>query len=312
MHAEAKSVFRKHQRNFFFKSLILAFKYASKILPRWFMRFTAIFFSLIFICFNVANYRSVRVNMRIIFPDKGSFYTSFLAFRTFLKYAWYLIDLFYLSHGKDRIKSFRINTVGEENMNEAIGSGHGIILLTLHMGNWEIGGIKLAKTGITPTIVYFPDSQDIIESQRNRFRSICNIRHVELGAGRFSSIKLLRILQEGGAVAIQGDRLQYDRGIEMEMFGHKARFPKGPIMLASAADAVILPAFVIIEGYNIYNIYIEKPISIKVYSNRAETLGRNLSDIIPIFEKYIRKYPDQWYTFMPFWLKDKKETGNET
>jgi len=307
MQAEAKSRFREYQGNPFFTFLIKSFRVASRILPRWFMRFVAIFFSFFFISFNIKNYRAIMANMATIFPEKGILWRAAMAFRVFLKYAYYLIDLFYISHGRERIKKFRINYINDEILLEALATGKGIIILTIHMGNWEIGGIALAERGFSPpTIAYFPDSQGTIEQQRNILRGLTDTKHVELKDGEFSAIKFLRILQEGGVIAIQGDRLQYDKGIDIEMFGHTASFPRGPIMLASAADALILPAFMVMENYSTYNIYVEKPLSVKVYSKREETIRENLKKIIGIFEKYIKKYPDQWYTFMPFWHKDKE------
>jgi KDO2-lipid IV(A) lauroyltransferase len=308
MEAEAKTKFREFQGNIFFRSLISAFTHATKILPRWFMRPLAYFCILFFIWVTMSNFKAIFRNMRTIFPERGTLKLVVLSFRMYLKYAYYLIDMFYMSHDRDRIKKFKINYVGEDILQSALNEKRGIILLTLHMGNWEIGGIAMSEKGITPpTVAYFPDSQDIIESQRSRFRDIGNANHIELREGRFSAIKLLRVLQDGGIVAIQGDRLQYDSGVEMEMFGHKADFPRGPIMLASAADAIIVPTFMVMEGYNTYNIYIEKPIEIKVYSGREDTLKNNFKEIIGVFEKYIRQYPDQWYTFMPFWAKDKEK-----
>lgn len=307
MQAEAKSRFRKYQKNFFFTSLIAGFKYGSRFLPRWFMRAAAHLFSIFFIMINMTNFRAVMFNMSTIFPGKSRLTIMLLAYGMFVKYAYYLIDLFYISHGRERIRKFHINYIGEEILYSVLNRNKGVILLTLHMGNWEMGGIALTEKGIPPpTIAYFPDSQDILESQRNRLRSLSSVQHVELEEGGFSAIKLLRILQEGGIIAIQGDRLQYDSGVEVEFFGHKALFPKGAIMLASAADAVILPTFMVMEGYNTYNIYVENPIEIKVYSRKEETLKENLKEIISVFEKYVKKYPDQWYTFMPFWSKDRE------
>jgi len=306
MEAEAKSRFRRYQEHFFFRGLISAFNVASRILPRWVMRPAAPFFSLFFISFNMNNFRAVMTNMRTIFPGIGRLKAAALAYRMFLKYAFYLIDLFYISHGRDRIRKFRINYIGDEILIRAVSSGRGVILLTLHMGNWEIGGLAMAEKGLPPPVVaYYPDSQGLIERQRNMLRELSDVEDIELREGEFSAIRLLRILQEGGVVALQGDRLQFDSGVEMEMFGHTALFPKGPVMLASAANAIILPTFMVMNGYNTYDIYVEKPVEIKVYSKREETLRRNLRHLTGIFEKYISRYPDQWYTFMPFWLKDK-------
>jgi KDO2-lipid IV(A) lauroyltransferase len=306
MNAEAKSRFRDYQGNTFFHLLILAFRNATRILPLWFMRFAALFICAFFILFNLQNYRAVILNIRTIFPGKGLFSSAALAYRVFLKYSFYLIDLFFISHGRERLGKFKINYRGEEILSEAIRSGKGIIFLTLHMGNWEIGGLTLAERGLKPPVIaYFPDSQGIIEGQRTRLRNLAHTNHVELREGEFSAVKFLRILQEGGTVAIQGDRLQHDRGIDMEMFGHKASFPRGPILLASAANAIILPVFMVMKGYNTYAITVEKPLVVKAYPATEETVRRNLDEIIGIFEKYIEKYPDQWYTFMPFWNKDK-------
>jgi lauroyl/myristoyl acyltransferase len=307
MEAEAKSRFREFQGNVFFRSLVSAFTYATKVLPRWFMRPVAYFYSLFFIVITVSNFRAIFRNMRTIFPEKDLPHLILLSFNVYLKYAYYLIDLFYMSHNRRRISKFKINYFGEETLQDVLSDTRGVILLTLHMGNWEIGGIAMSERGITPpTVAYFPDSHDIIEFQRNRFRGIGNADHIEIREGQFSAIKLLRVLQEGGMIAIQGDRLQYDSGVEMEMFGRTATFPKGPILLAAAANAIIVPTFMVMEGYNTYNIYIEKPVEIKVYSGRQDTVKNNLKTIISVFEKYIRRYPDQWYTFMPFWAKDKE------
>ncbi len=307
MQAEAQSRFRDHQENLFFRLLISSFVIAAGILPRWFMRFVAYFITLFFIAFTLKNYRAIIANMRTICPGEGALHAALRARRVYLNYAYYLIDLFYISHGEKRLRHFKVNYIGDEILVDAVRSGRGIILMSLHMGNWEIGGIAMAEKGLPPpTIAYFPDSQDIIEKQRNRLRNFSKVRQIELREENFSAIKLLRVLQEGGVVAIQGDRLQYDRGIELEMFGHRALFPKGPVMLASAANALLLPTFMIMSGYNTYDIYVENPLEITVYSKRGETLERNLQALIKIFEKYIKRYPDQWYTFMPFWSKDKK------
>lgn len=307
MKAEAKTRFREYQGNVFFRSLILSFISATKVLPRWFMRLTAHFFCTLFILFTFANYRAIIANMKIIFPDRGVFFHGYLAYRVFLKYSYYLIDLFFISHGRERIKKFRIRYVGDEFLFDALHSGKGIIILTLHMGNWEIGGLALAERGLQPpTIAYYPDSQGIIEERRNRLRKLSNTTHVELRPGEFSAIRFFRILQEGGIIAIQGDRIQHDRGMKMDMFGHEALFPRGPVVLALASEAIILPAFMVMEGYNTYAIHVEKPLAVPVYSNTEETVRESLSEIIAIFEKYIKRYPDQWYTFMPFWLKDKE------
>lgn len=108
----------------------------------------------------------------------------------------YLIDLFHLSHNIERIKKYRIKLTGAENLENALLQKKGIILLTTHLGNWEIGGLRLSSMGREINLVYSPDSLLLIELQRSFIRFAKGINEIPLKLGEFSSLKLLRILKE--------------------------------------------------------------------------------------------------------------------
>ncbi|MEW6067828.1 MAG: lysophospholipid acyltransferase family protein [Nitrospirota bacterium] len=308
MHPEAKSKFREYQGTPFLKGLIRAFRFASGILPLWFMKTLAISIVPFFIIFNLDNYKAVVANFSRIRPADGIIKRIFAGYKLFLNYSFYLIDLFYLGHDSKRIKNYRIEIDGENHLNKMLSLGQGFILLTLHMGNWEIGGFLLSSKEVTPYIVYSPDSEKTVELHRKMLRESFNVKAVSLDKEKLFSIKLLNILRDGGVIAFQGDRLFGESGVEVEFFGKKALFPRGPLTLAMIADVPILPVFCIIEGYNYYKLYIEKPYIINSYPSREETIKKSLEDLVKIFEKYILQYAEQWYTFMPFWLSERKET----
>lgn len=304
---------RAHQRTPLFKAVLGAFVLATRFLPRRLMRLSAHVICVPFILFNMGNFRAVVGNMAVILPTRNRAYQVLMAYRVFLKYSFYLIDLFYISHGRERLKGCRFRHEGAEHLQEALRSEKGVILLTLHMGNWEVGGLALAELGFrTPVIAYNPDSESTLESRRLMLRRMYSIDDVMLGSSDLSSLKLFRILTGGGMIAIQGDRLQNETGISLEMFAHPAMFPKGPVVLSAASGALILPVFITMgKGFS-YTIHVEKPLSAKVYSGRDETVRETMKEIIPLFAKYISRYPDQWYTFMPFWSTTPGRSTHET
>jgi len=303
--AEAQSAFREHQDRMFFRLLIKGFIFSTKYLPVWALRLFGFPFIVFFMAYNYKNTISIMKNLRKIEPKDSSLKIFLKAFSLFKNYAYYLIDLLYISHDGERFKEYKIKETGRENMLSALESKRGVILLTTHIGNWEMGG-PMAKRyfGKRLNLVYSPDSQYFLESQRKRIRKMGEVNEIALSEGGFSSLKILRILQAKEAIALQGDRLTFDSGVVVEFFGKDAIFPKGQVKLASLTGALILPVFIPITGYKSYEIIVSEPISVEP----SLELKENLSKIIKVFEIYIKRYSTQWFTFMPFWVEDRGDS----
>ncbi len=310
--AEAQSVFRKFQHTLPFRLLVRGFLKATKYLPVWLLRAIGRLFVVIFIIFNFDNFRAIRRNLSKIRPGVISCAYTYMAYEVFKYYSYYLIDLFHLSHGPERLDKYTFTVRGIEHVQKALGTGRGVIFLATHLGNWELGSLKLSTHDRKIHVVYSPDSSSLLGSQLSYLRSADGVQEVPLKAGNFSSLKLLRILQEGGIVGLQGDRLTFDSGIAVPFFGHDALFPKGPTKLAMVSDSIVLPIFIPITGYKSYTIIVEAPITMGRSSNSSDELKTNLLKITKILEKYISAYPTQWFTFMPFWEEDKKEFQEKT
>ncbi|MBI5633217.1 MAG: lysophospholipid acyltransferase family protein [Nitrospirae bacterium] len=309
--AEAQSVFRKFQHTLPFRLLVRGFLIATKYLPVWLLRIIGRLFVVIFIVFNVDNYRAIMRNLAKIRPGRIPISYAYMAHEVFRYYSYYLIDLFHLSHGPERLEKYTFTIRGMNNVEKALQTGRGVIFLATHLGNWELGSLKLSFKDRKIHVVYSPDSSSLLGSQLSYLRNAEGVQELPLKAGNFSSLKLLRILQEGGIVGVQGDRLTFDSGVAVPFFGHEALFPKGPAKLAMVSDSIILPIFIPITGYKTYTIIIEEPVMMD-RSGSSDELRTNLQKIIKILENYISAYPTQWFTFMPFWEEDKKEFRKKT
>ena len=73
----------------------------------------------------------------------------------------------------------------------------------------------------------------------------------------------------------------------------------GPVLLAMAARAPILPAFSVMEAPGHYRGIIEPPLDLDYGPDRKRALEHNLRQVAAVFEEYIRRYPDQWYIVDP-------------
>src|SRR3972149_10370009 len=167
----------------------------------------------------------------------------------FRNYSKYLIDY-------SRFASFKKNAVieqiscykGKENLELALQMNKGLLLLTAHLGNWELGGIFFGSYGLKINVLTLPDENPEIGNIRSRYREIFNVKTITIGESPFSSIEMVKALSNNELIAMSIDR--YDGktgGITMEFFKKPTQFPRGPLILSRLTGAPIVVAFVVKE-----------------------------------------------------------------
>lgn len=192
--------------------------------------------------------------------------------------------------------------VGTEHLLAARDAGRGAILLTAHVGNFEIGGFFLQAVGLKVAVVYLPDPSPVVERDRTAARDRLGIRSIPL-VSELSAVKVLRSLEEGYFVAIQGDRDYGGTGRKMPFLGREVSFPVGPFRIAAAAGVPLLPVFVLRGEGGRYRTVVEPPIRVDAArrGERDEAERRAMTDFVAILERTIRDNHAQWYTFARFW-----------
>jgi lauroyl/myristoyl acyltransferase len=301
--AEIPSRFREVQHTPLMRALVRGFVRSAGFLPVWLMRLLAVSVVLpIAIPFTGKNFRGIMANMGRMDSGGSGARRLLNSWAVYKNYSYYLIDLLYLSHGSSRAREYRTTVTGGENLYQALNQGRGVVLLTSHLGNWEMGGEAIGATGRKIHLVYAPDSSAIFEQQRNRLRDGTHVVGVPLKPGDLISLKLYRLLEQGELVALQGDRLQFDRGISVSFFGSPATFPQGAVRLAQLSGSPVVPIFIPLKGYKTYEIIIEAPLIM----DPDKPVKDNLAKLLAVFERRIGQYKTQWYMFMPFWDSDQE------
>jgi KDO2-lipid IV(A) lauroyltransferase len=193
------------------------------------------------------------------------------------------------------------SVIGFSHLVEARMRGKGVVLLTGHLGNWEIGGFMLAQIRQPIHVVLVPDRFPGVERVRHRLHSRAGVTEIPVDRTIAPTLSVLRALEGNAVVAMQGDRDFDNTGVAAPFFGRDAYFPRGPLRVAMATGAVVLPSFIVRVPDGRYRAIIEEPLEIETSGSRDDALRVNLSRYLAVLERYVREYPDQWYCFYPFW-----------
>jgi len=198
----------------------------------------------------------------------------------------------------DRLVRFR----NRERLDAAYAKGNGVIVITAHFGNWELMAAALRESGCPGVTVgrriYFKKYDDFLNRLR-RSRDVKVIYRDE------SPRKILKTLKQNWIVGIVADQdVDSVDGVFVDFFGRPAYTPGGPVVLAKASKAALLPVFIIREGGR-HTLAFEEPVELRDTGDKAADLVYNTQKWSNVVESYVRRYPDQWVWMHRRW-KTKK------
>lgn len=187
---------------------------------------------------------------------------------------------------------------GKEHIQNALDEGRGIVLTLPHSGNWDMAGVWLVNEfGQFATVAERLKPESLYQRFVD-FREQLGFQVIPLTGAKKPPFKQLKaILQDKGIVCLLGERDLRARGIEVEFFGEKTRFPAGPAKLAQDTNSVLCPVHCWFTD-NGWGLKIEEPLSTE------GTLAEITQTIAHVFEQNIRKHPTDWHMLQPLWLND--------
>ena len=196
-----------------------------------------------------------------------------------------------------------VHIKNRERLDAAYAKGKGIIVLTAHLGSWEVMAAALRDydcPGVTiGKRIYFKKYDDFLNAIRRS-------HDVEVIYRDDSPRKMLKTLKQNWIVGIVADQdVDSVDGVFVNFFGRQAYTPSGPVALAKASGAVMLPVFIIREEYG-HTLFVDEPIELRDTGDKEADLIYNTQKWSNVVESYVRKYPDQWVWMHRRW-KSKKQ-----
>lgn len=244
--------------------------------------------------FSKKDRNAVINNLKIIFPNENDKIIQKKAKGVFVNFALYLVEFFRFSEVDPEFVKKHFEIKGEEFLKEAIKNGKGGIILTAHIGNWELGGMAVALSGYPLIVIALDHKNPKVNHFFRKRRESKSIEVVSLGV---AVRKCYEGLRKNKFVAILGDRDFSNTGYPLSFLNKIKKIPRGPAALALRTGALIIPVFCIRQGLDRIVVECFKPIKISDKTTEIEII----QEYTKIIEGQIRKYPSQWLMFREFW-----------
>ena len=246
-----------------------------------------------------ADKKAVSGNLKVIFPEKSQKEINRIRITMFRNFAKYLVDFFRYSKLDPEYIKKNITVENKEYVDNAMLKGKGVITLTAHLGNWELGGVIISLLGYPFSAVALPHKDKFVDNFFNQQRASKGMKVIPLG----KAVKqCLDTLKKNEILALVGDRDFSGKGMVLDFFGKPTFFPEGAAAFSLKTGASIVPGFMIRDKTDGFVLRFEKPLEFKATGNKAKDLEGLIVNYKHIFEDYIKKYPEQWYMFRRFWI----------
>jgi len=197
-------------------------------------------------------------------------------------------------------KRFNINIIGNEKYEELINGENGFLMLSSHVGNYELAGYHLkAKNKSIYALIYGGETETVMKNRNKMFKGH-NINMIPVTSDMSHLFEINNALREGNIVSMPGDRIfGSTKYLDLMFLGENAKFPLGPFAIAAQREVPILSVFVMKESTNNYTIYVKRIDS--TATNRKERIDFMAKQFVSNLEEVILKYPKQWFNYYNFW-----------
>lgn len=198
---------------------------------------------------------------------------------------------------------------GKEHIEAALAEGRGAILLTGHVGNWEIAGSRIAAEGFPVNVIARAQRDDEITDYIRDTREDMGMRVLHREVAVRNS---LRALQRNELLGILLDQNAGEDGVFVDFFGHLASTAPGAAAFALKTRSAVLPTFGWRQADNTHVIEISAPVPLTDTGDRESDLLANTARYTKIIEEQIRRHPEQWFWLHKRWKARPSDERTET
>lgn len=246
----------------------------------------------------------------VLNPSRRTAYSYFRQRQGYgrLKSAWYtyanhcrfsevVIDKFAMYAGR----RFEVAVEYMDTFNSLASRDEGFVMMSSHIGNYEIAGYTLVSDRKSINPVVFGWEKESVMQNRNKMFSQTNISMIAIKEDMSHLFEIDKALCNGDIVSFPTDRFMgQTKCLECEFLGAPAKFPMGPFSVACMRSLDVLAVNVMKEGLTKYRIYVT-PLEYDKTASRKEQLKQLSGAYVAELEKRVKQYPAQWYNFFDFW-----------
>lgn len=222
----------------------------------------------------------------------------------FTEFALKLVDLWRYEGGRNSAGWF-LGWKGWETFAAAKARGRGVLFVSPHLGNWELGGAFMSDKNHSLLVLTQEEPDPRLTAMRKAIRAGYGVETLVVGNDMFAFVEIIKRLNSNATVALLVDRPAAQTSVVVDLFGRKFRASIAAAEIARASGCAILPTIIVRrnDGY-LAEILPEVTYDRATIGSRDERV-RLTQEILRAFEPSFRQYASQWYHFVPIWEQEK-------
>jgi KDO2-lipid IV(A) lauroyltransferase len=237
--------------------------------------------------------KTAEVNLRIAFPDWAETQRN-AAIRKMVRHLGWMAAEFarFPKYSKETIKEIVVLD-RHENFLEGQRRGRGVLILTGHIGAWELSSFAHALYGYPLHYMARPLDNQRIDALVNSYRCASGNNPIFKNE---SARVMLKILKESGTIGILADQnTMPEEAVFVDFFGVPASTTTGIARVALHTDAAVVPGYVVWdEGIRKYRLMFEPAVELIRTGDTERDVRENTQRFTKVIEDTIRKFPEQW------------------
>ena len=229
----------------------------------------------------------LRENLRIVLPELSAKDLEKLLKKSMASYSRYWIDTFrFPGWSLERLRQ-SVRTTNRETFDRLLGQGQGLIVALPHAGNWDHAGAFFCGEGHPLVTVAEHLKPERLFREFLRYREAMGMEVLDLDSQVITTLETRA--RQGRLIALVADRDLSRTGIEVNLFGRKAKLPGGPAKIAIATGAPLITAYI---SYEANGIHVQ-------FSDEIPTENRSILEITQSiadnFAHDIYRDPEDWH-----------------
>jgi KDO2-lipid IV(A) lauroyltransferase len=246
-------------------------------------------------------------HLRRAFPDWPEARVRAVARGVYAHFGRVLLDLLWLQgRGEETVRGL-LQVEGREHVEAAQAAGHGVVMTTAHIGNWEFHGLShgllFGALGVVARPLDNPALDRRLCALRTRFGNTVIYK-------RRALVEVIRLLRAGRGVAFLLDQnVEASDGVFVEFFGRPAATTTVAAALALKTGAPIVPSCCWLDEDGRYRLVYEAPIWADPGAPRDAELFRLTQAVTARLEAFVRQRPAQWLWIHRRWKTQPAAAG---
>ncbi|MBO6125258.1 MAG: lysophospholipid acyltransferase family protein [Bacteroidaceae bacterium] len=230
----------------------------------------------------------------------GPLKSALKTYQNHCQFSQVVIDKFATYAGK----TFRMEIEGIEHFQQLAKGEESFVMLSSHIGNYEIAGYTLSsEQKPLNALVFFGEKASVMDNRAKLFADT-NTRMIPIRPDMGHLFEIDQALQNGEIVSMPADRLLgSQKKLQIPFLNGTAAFPYGPFSIATLRGLNVLAIHVMKQSARTYKIYVT-PLCYNREAPRQQQIQELAQQYVAEVQRIVKLYPTQWYNYFEFWTND--------